>query len=212
MTAQEKFLKGVYASVDEAAACELDRLRRDEGIIPTCKAGCCYCCRYHVLITPIEAHGLAHYIRQEFSADQTNDLRMRTQEWHRWDSARPGRPSSSPSVKPAAGPINDPCCPLLVKGLCSAYPMRPDVCRTHYVHSHPLYCCEASNPDSTEAPPVPLTTVVTAARPYSSAIPDQIEGAGLDLSRSIMLLPHWLGIVMGWEFGCTDSPSRGFKR
>jgi hypothetical protein len=26
-----------------------------------------------------------------------------------------------------------------------------------------------------------------------------IENAGLDFSRSIMLLPHWLALEMGWE-------------
>jgi len=44
---QENFVNGVYSSVDEAIACGLDRLRREDGIIPACKLGCCHCCRYH---------------------------------------------------------------------------------------------------------------------------------------------------------------------
>jgi len=45
-----------------------------------------------------------------------------------------------------------------------------------------------------------LTSVVTATSPFSMAIRDHIENAGLDFSRSIMLLPHWLAIQMGWDF------------
>jgi len=29
---------------------------------------------------------------------------------------------------------------------------------------------------------------------------EHIENAGLDFSRSIMLLPQWLAIEMAWEF------------
>jgi hypothetical protein len=32
------------------------------------------------------------------------------------------------------------------------------------------------------------------------AIRDHIENAGLDFSRSIMLLPHWLALKMDWDF------------
>jgi hypothetical protein len=87
-----------------------------------------------------------------------------------------------------------------VNGACSVYPVRPVVCRTHFVSSHPLSCCAANDQESTEDAPVVLTSVVTAASPFSMAIRDHIENAGLDFSRSIMLLPHWLAIEMGWDF------------
>jgi hypothetical protein len=32
------------------------------------------------------------------------------------------------------------------------------------------------------------------------AIKNHIEKAGMDFSRSIMLLPHWLAIQMNWDF------------
>jgi Fe-S-cluster containining protein len=197
---QERFVNGVYASVDDATARGLDRLRREDGIIPACKLGCCHCCRYHIQTNMAEAHALAQYVRREFSLDQINDLRMRTLKWHEWDNSRPGR---YPSVNVDAGTdLSDyeHCCPLLVNGLCSAYPVRPVVCRTHFVSSHPRFCRAANDPESTEEAPVVLTSVVTAANPFSVAIRDHIENAGLDFCRSIMLLPHWLAIEMGWDF------------
>ncbi|MES0362736.1 MAG: hypothetical protein ABUK14_02185, partial [Desulfobacteria bacterium] len=81
VTPQENFVNGVYSSVDEATACGLDRLRSEDGIIPTCKVGCCHCCRYHILTNIAEAHTLAQYVKRELSVDQINDLRMRTQQW-----------------------------------------------------------------------------------------------------------------------------------
>jgi len=162
--------------------------------------GCCHCCRHHIIMNIAEAHNLAQYVKRELSVDQINDLRMRTQQWHEWDNSRPGRYPSTKIDEQTDLSNYDPCCPLLVDGACSAYPVRPVVCRTHFVRSHPQSCRAANDPESTEDAPVVLTSIVTAASPYSMAIRDHIENAGLDFSRSIMLLPHWLAIEMGWDF------------
>jgi len=200
ITPQENFINGVYSSLDEATACGLDRLRSEDGIIPTCKLGCCHCCRYYILTNIAEAHTLAQYIKRELSIEQINDLRMRTHQWHEWDNSRPGRyPSANIDYQTDLSNY-DPCCPLLVNGACIAYPARPIVCRTHFVCSHPLFCSAANDPESTEDAPVVLTSIVTAASPFSTAIRDHIENAGMDFSRSIMLLPHWLAVEMGWDF------------
>jgi hypothetical protein len=200
ITPQENFVNGVYSSVDEATACGLDRLRNEDGIIPTCKMGCCHCCRYHILMDIAEAHTLAQYVKRELSVDQINDLRMRTHQWHEWDNSRPGRYPSAKVDEQTDLSNYDPCCPLLVNGACSAYPVRPVVCRTHLVSSHPRLCCAVHDPESTEDPPVVLTSIMTATRPFSKAIRDHIENAGVDFSRSIMLLPQWLAIEMRWDF------------
>jgi len=200
ITLIENFVNGVYSSVDEATACGLDRLRCEDGIIPTCKLGCCHCCRYHILMNIAEAHTLAQYVKRELSAGQIKNLRMRTQKWHEWDNSRPGRYLSTNIIEQTDFSNYDHCCPLLVNGTCSAYPVRPVVCRTHFVCSHPLSCCAANDPESSEDAPVVLTSVVTATSSISMAIRDHIENAGLEFSRSQMLLPHWLAIEMGWDF------------
>lgn len=203
ITAQETFVIGVYRVVDEAAAREMDRLYRDEGIVPSCTLGCCYCCRHHIVTNIAEAHTLAQYIKRELSAEQIDALRKRTQQWHAWDDSRPGRYPSAKSDERTDLSNYDPCCPMLVDGACIAYPVRPVVCRTHYVCSDPVFCRVVNDPESTEAAPVVLTSVVKVARPFSKAMRDHIENAGLDFSRSIMLLPHWLAIEMNWDFAIT---------
>jgi Fe-S-cluster containining protein len=200
ITSQENFVNGVYSLVDEATACQLDRLRSQDVIIPTCKLGCCHCCRYHILTNILEAHALAQYIKREFSIQQINDLRMRTQQWHKWDNSRPGRYPSANIDEQTDLSNYDPCCPLLVNGACSAYRVRPVVCRTHFVSSPALACCAANDPESTEDAPVKLTSVVKATSPFSRVVRNHIEKTGLDFSRSMMLLPHSLAIEMGWDF------------
>ncbi|MEA3335433.1 MAG: hypothetical protein U9R25_05945 [Chloroflexota bacterium] len=200
ITAQEDFVNGVYSLVDEATAFEMDRLRSEDGIIPSCGLGCSHCCRFHILTNIAEAHALAQYIKREFSGDQIDDLRMRTQQWHAWDNSRPGRYPPVNIDEQIDLSDYDHCCPLLVNGACSAYPVRPVACRTHFVSSHPLSCAAANDPESTEDPPVVLMSFVTATGPLSRTIGDYIENEGLDFSRSTMLLPHWLAIAMGWEF------------
>ncbi|MBN1972823.1 MAG: hypothetical protein JW787_04245 [Sedimentisphaerales bacterium] len=200
ITPQEKFVRDAYLAMDEATARELERLRSEDGIIPSCKLECSYCCRFHIPMNIAEAHTLAQYIKQELSAEQISDLRIRTQRWHAWDSSRPGRyPFISIDGKTDFSNYEH-CCPLLVNGACIAYPVRPVICRTHFVCTNPILCLASSKNISTQDTPVVLTSIVTAANPFSMAIKNQIEKAGLDFSRSIMLLPHWLAIQMNWDF------------
>ena len=196
---QEEFVTGVYSSLDRATACELARLRRENGIIPTCRSGCSHCCRYHILTNIAEAHTLVQYIRRKFSAAQISDLRMRTQQWHEWDNSRPGRPAAIiTELTDLSNYVHS--CPFVVDGACSVYPVRPVVCRTHFVCS-PAQACRATNdPAATDAAPHVLKSVIHAASPFTMEIRDHVEKAGLDFSRSTMLLPQCLAVEMGWDF------------
>ena len=200
MTPEENFVKAVYSSVDEAIARVLDRLRSEDGIVPSCKLGCCHCCRYHIVMNIAEARTLAQYVKREFSPEQRKDLRMRTQRWHEWDDSLRGRCPSADMARQTDPSHYDPCCPLLVNGACSAYDVRPVVCRTHFVSSHPLSCHAANDPESAEESPLVIELVGTVTNPFSMAIKDHIEKAGLDYSRSMTLLPQGLAIEMGWDF------------
>jgi len=200
MTLEENFVKAVYSSVDEAIARVLDRLRSEEGIVPNCKLGCCHCCRYHIVMNIAEARTLAQYVKREFTPEQRKDLRMRTQRWHEWNDILRGRGASADMARQTDPSHYDPCCPLLVNGACSAYGVRPVVCRAHFVSSHPLSCHAANDPESAEESPLVIELVVTVTNPFSMAIKDHIEKAGLDYSRSMTLLPQGLAIEMGWDF------------
>ncbi len=202
-TRQENFVNNVYLSVDKAAGRELNRLHVEEGLDPSCKPGCFHCCGQHILTNSEEARALAHYIRREFSQDQIKSLKTRTQQWHAWDETRPGR-NHTPHIDGQSAFIAYLLCPMLVDGQCSAYPMRPLVCRTHYVCSDPPACRPFCDPESIEDNPVALASVIVATNQISVRIRERIENAGFDFSGSIMLLPHWLAIEMHWDFAISS--------
>ncbi|MFH2130723.1 MAG: YkgJ family cysteine cluster protein [bacterium] len=196
---EDTFVNGVYSSVDCATRLELKRLSSEEGVAPTCKAGCFNCCGQHILTNISEAQALSHYIKREFSVKQIEDLRIRTKHWHEWDDIRPGRYQRAAAGKQVPFSAHQ-YCPMLVDGKCSAYSMRPVICRTHFVSSAPPACRPYHDPESIQSDPVALKSVLTATYPYSIMIKDRIEQAGLNFCQSIMLLPHWLAIEMNWDF------------
>lgn len=184
----EGFVRGVYADADAAAVRELRRLALEEGLAPSCRRGCDHCCGQHILTSIAEAQALAAFVRREFTSSGLQDLHRRTRSWHAWDGCREGDGGASPD------------CPLLVAGACSAYPMRPLVCRAHYVTSAPHLCGPSALPAGQRRDPVHLTTVWQATRPFARILQERIEAAGIDFQRTSMLLPHWLAQEMGWEF------------
>lgn len=200
ITPQETYVNGLFSSMDEAIACGLERLRDDDGFIPTCTLGCSHCCRFHILTNSAEGHTLAQYIKREWSIEQIDDLRKRTRQWHEWDNSRPGRYPAANLDPQADLSSYDPCCPLLVDGTCSAYSVRPVACRTHFVCSHPKSCQAANDPESTEDAPVVLRSVVMATSLFSMALRDHVGETGLEFSESLVLLPQGLAIEMGWDF------------
>ena len=199
-TPEESFVRAIYASVDEAIACGLDRLLKDDGIVPSCRLGCCSCCRFPILISIAEARTLAHFVKRTFSLEQIESLRIRTRQWHQWDdSLRAG--SSSDDL---AGQSDDfsrkMSCPILVDEACSAYDVRPLVCRSHFVRSHPLSCKEAINTQSVGNPPQVIESIKAAAQSYTMSMKHCVENTGLDYCRTMTLLPHGLATEMGWDF------------
>ena len=200
MKPEEQFLKAVYSAVDEAVACELHRLRSENGIVPSCKLGCWHCCRYRIVMNIAETRTLAQHVKREFSPEQRKDLRRRTQRWHEWYDSLRGGGASADVAKEADASLYDPCCPLLIDGACSAYVVRPIVCRTHFVSSLPLSCQAANDPESAEEPPSVIELVVTVTNRFSMDLKEYIEKAGWDYCRSMTLLPHGLATEMGWDF------------
>lgn len=196
---EEDFVNRVYSTVDETIARELEQLRRRKGIIPTCGSGCGHCCRHHILTNDLEAHTLVQHIKREFSEQQILDLKMRTQQWHVWDNRMPGRHPLKHTDKGVDMTGYTHSCPLNVNGSCSAYNARPVVCRAHYVSSPVRACRTAHDLESANAP-VKLRSIEAATRPFSKSIKDHIECKGMDFSRSVMLLPHWLAEKMDWIF------------
>ena len=199
VTAQERRVRDVYGRIDAAADRELGRLRHEEGVVSSCKRGCCSCCGQHIQTNAAEAHALGQFIKRTFTVQQIDSLQRRTRQWLAWDAAL--RKEDDPAGRSGSPELlgYEPYCPLLVDRACSAYEVRPVICRTHFVCSDPAACRPAHKGQSSEPAPVALTSVLHATQPFAQALRTHIEATGMDFSRSIMLLPHWLAMEMGWE-------------
>ena len=203
-TPLERFVREIYAAMDRGTAERLIRLNHENGIAPSCRAGCSHCCQHYILTNRAEAHTLGQYVKREFSRGQLKALWARMQRWHDWEAMRAGRPVSG---REASGPQPRYVhrCPLLVASRCSAYPARPAICRNHFVSSPPRYCRDANDPAHRSQPPSSIAAVVETADPLVQSIRAQIEDAGFDYTRSILLLPHWLATEMGWDFSARNN-------
>jgi len=200
ITPRERWVQDVYDRVDAATDRELSRLRREEGVVSKCKRGCCSCCGQHIQTNAAEAHALGQFIKRTFSVQQIDSLQHRTRQWLAWDG---GRREADDPAGGSGGPEllgYEPSCPLLVDRACSAYAVRPVICRTHYVSSDPADCRPSHDLQPVEHAPVVLASILNATQPLAQLLRADIKSAGGDFSRSIMLLPHWLAVEMGWEF------------
>ncbi len=200
VTEQEAFVLGLYSSLDSATARVLERLSRKKDVVPSCRPGCCHCCRFHIQASMLEIHVLAQFVKRTFSRDRIRGLRLRTKKWHDWDQSRPGRGPEAAARATAELDRYEPCCPMLIRGRCSVYPVRPMVCRIHFVESEPSRCLAATRMMSSTQAPVTISAMAVAARPFSMKLKAYVEAGGRDFSRSIVLLPHGLAMEMAWDF------------
>jgi Fe-S-cluster containining protein len=103
----------------------VDQLARDaadkvpESGIPDCRAGCAWCCHFHVAATPAEVLLIVDGLRRTLEADELAALRGRV-------AAADDRVRGLDSRERRRARI---ACPLLVNGMCSVYADRPLACR-----------------------------------------------------------------------------------
>lgn len=196
---QDNYMSHLYELVDEMSRTELNRLYVQEGVVPACKPGCFQCCGQHIPINIVEAESLTNHIKKEFSQDQIEELRIRTRQWHEYDRMRPAELQKKLHDERIPAHTHQ-YCPMLVDGVCSAYAMRPVICRMHFVISDPTACRPFYDQGPRTDHPVKITSFDQASHQFLNILKDLVEDAGLNFCRSFMLLPHWLAIQMDWDF------------
>ncbi len=197
-TPHEKFMLEVYREIDKAIAEELERLRI-KAIVPSCMKGCYFCCRQEVPVVIPEAHALGQYIKRYFSDHQKNELRKRMFDWFQWGKNELSKHGNTPEDEMEAFYSYGPYCPLLVDGKCATYPVRPVVCRIHYVSSSPDSCRSYTDAQSAQEEPTGLVAISYAVQPFAMLIRESIEGTGVNYDDVTLLLPQWLMMELGWE-------------
>ena len=99
-----------------------------------CTPGCDHCCYNQVEVTPPEALVIGHFLERQLPPEERERLLARAQNWL---AATAGK-----NKEEIARLRRELPCPLLTAQRCSAYPVRPLVCRA--MHSLDAGQCEAS--------------------------------------------------------------------
>jgi Fe-S-cluster containining protein len=193
-TEREQIVTAVYSAADAVIAGELSLLR-GHGVRPRCQAGCSTCCAQLIVTNRLEVHAIGQYLRRHFTPQRLEALRLRVLEWNRWEEA--GRDGT---VQPAAATRR---CPLLEGVECSVYPVRPLICRAHFVSTDPAWCRPALDVEERGGTPRVLESVRAAAAPFKHRlavhVDRELEAAGLPREESVALLPPGLAEEMEWE-------------
>ena len=99
-----------------------------------CTPGCDHCCYNQVEVTPPEALVIGHFLERQLSPEERDRLLAKISKWLEVAAGR--------GKEEIARRRQELPCPLLIDQRCSAYPVRPLVCRA--MHSLDAGQCEAS--------------------------------------------------------------------
>ncbi len=147
----------------------VDQLARDaadgvtESGIPDCRAGCAWCCYFHVAATPAEVLLIVDGLRRTLPADELAALRRRVvaaDERIRGLDARERRQARI-------------ACPLLVDGMCSVYANRPLPCRGY--NSLDVAACQRG-----------VDTTLDVRIPSNPLLSAPSEGARVGIAQALM--------------------------
>lgn len=132
----------------------------------SCKPGCDACCHQLVVVSPLEAHSIAVYLRTH--PEVAAAFHRRLAAWRESVAANPAVAGQLAEFQEAAGYVDAEAggkleetywnaglpCPFLHESRCTVYPVRPFACREHHVVSPPELC--SLDPDRSEPAPTLL--------------------------------------------------------
>jgi Fe-S-cluster containining protein len=156
--------KRVAQYVDEALAIVQEEYR------PAlhCKAGCSYCCcKPNVLASVPELVNIVTFVSRTFSADDRAELKARARRYRKQVEGRRVEDPTDESIP----------CPLLVDGRCTAYEVRPLICRGY--NSTNVEACRRAHSDATVLVPT-FALLKDASAGATIGAAQQLRAVGVD--------------------------------
>ena len=158
-----------------------------------CKAGCSYCCNYHVYISAPEAFALANALDEMPAGAQKDAVFDRLRDNVKVASALSVAQHIATNVR---------CAFLSDAGRCLAYEVRPGACRRH--HSMSVEPCRVTYEDPTSTAENPMrvdvletaAAFITASRQAVSHVKGdglqyELHGAVLEASTNKVSMKRW---------------------
>jgi Fe-S-cluster containining protein len=190
--------RAAMAACDEAIDTELAELAT-RGVAPTCSKGCAHCCRQEISVTRAEAEAIVGWIETAWTPAARAALADRIRAWLAWYRTEGRERVAGGQTREAALYEHGPSCVALQDDACSIYPVRPMMCRIHFVRSTPDACRQKADPRMVAAPVVVLPSIHRVTQPAILRIRAEIERQGSDFMATVHLLPEWLAHLLKIE-------------
>ena len=175
------------------------------GVVPSCSKGCAHCCRQEILVPRAEAEAIVDWLQSSWSAEQLDGLKHRLRAWLVWHHGEFTRRVSAGEDRQTVAFEDGPGCLVLHENACSIYPVRPTMCRMHYVTSSPDACRSVRDPAFTRDENIAtVPSIHRVALPSVHRIREEVTRQGIDYWGTVHLLPEWLAHLLRVE----DQPWR----
>jgi Fe-S-cluster containining protein len=167
------------------------------GIVPTCSKGCAHCCRQEILVPRAEAEVIIEWLQASWSAEQIEALKDRLRTWLAWHLGELTRRVNAGEDRLKVTYEDGPGCVVLSDDACSIYPVRPTMCRMHYVTSSADRCRSERDPAFARGEDLAvLSSIPRVALPSVHRIREEINRQGTDYWGTVHLLPEWLAHLL----------------
>ncbi len=172
ITLLQRGTRELYYNVDQlidsfVQRCQADRIPVD------CRMGCSWCCHQAVFASTHEIILMAQYLRKHYSREVVDEVRMRAE----------AKESQLGPLSPAAALKSRHACPLLLKGRCMVYPVRPMACRIYLSSSEESCLKRHQNPFDPKAIPALFDFTLKAGQQMNAGFGSALKEQGLSVEE-----------------------------
>lgn len=167
------------------------------GVVPTCSKGCSHCCRQEILVPRAEAEAIVEWMQASWTAAQLDAFTERLRAWLAWHHGEFTRRVNAGEDRLTVTYEDGPGCLALQDNACSIYPVRPTMCRMHYVTSTADACRSARDPAFARGVKLEVVpSIHRVALPSVHRIREEVRLQGTDYWGTVHLLPEWLAHLL----------------
>lgn len=189
------FVREAMQQCDDAIDRELAVLAA-RGVVPSCHKGCAHCCSQEILVPRAEADAIVDWLQATWTADHLDALKARLRAWIAWHHGEFTRRVAAGEDRQTVAYEDGPGCMVLQDGACAIYPVRPTMCRMHYVTSSPDTCRSLKDPAYAPGVPEVVPSINRVALPAVHRIREAVARQGTAYWGTVHLLPEWLAHLL----------------
>lgn len=165
-------LRQLYHNADTLIDAFVQRCESD-GISVDCHLGCQWCCYQSVFATTHEIIVVADYLEKHFSKDVTGQIKERAK----------AKEEQLAKLSPADSLKQSIPCPLLRKGSCMVYPVRPMGCRIYLSASEKSCHAKYLRPDDPDVVPQLFNFTLKAGRQLNEGFASALREEGFSIEE-----------------------------